>query len=52
MMIFMLLDEAKLCIFGEKGEFRSKDALFVHPIFFHFLWSFQQIFNMFKNISL
>ena len=37
---------AKLCILCLVSGFRSKDALFVLLLFFYFLWSFRQNFNM------
>ena len=44
--------EAKLCILWILSGFRNKDAPFVLLLFFHFLWSFRQIFNRFEDLSL
>ena len=44
--------EAKLCILCIVSGFRDKDAPFVLLLFFHFLRSFRQNFNMFKDLSM
>ena len=44
--------EAKLCILCIVSGFRDKDAPFVLLLFFHFLQSFRQNFNMFKDLSM
>ena len=44
--------EAKLCILCIVSGIRDKDAPFVLLLFFHFLWSFRQNLNMFKDLSL
>ena len=44
--------EAKLCILCIVSGFRNKDAPFALLLFFHFLWSFRQNFNMFKDSSM
>ena len=38
--------------FENCSGFRNKDALFVLLLFFYFLLSFRQIFNMFKDLYL
>ena len=44
--------EAKLCILNIVSGFCNKDAPVVLVLFFHFLLSFRQIVNMFKDLSM
>ena len=42
----------QLCILCIVSGFHNKEAPFVLLLFFHFLWSFRQNFNMFEDLSM